>query len=58
MEIINTIKDMDYDELVHLRNAIDKRIYEKVIMSGYKDGFKDGQKSERDRRLLLDGKED
>lgn len=58
MGIIEEIKNMDYDELVRLRSDIDRRIYEKAIMSGYKDGFKDGQKSERDRRLLLDGKID
>lgn len=58
MGIIEEIKNMDYDELVRLRGDIDRRIYEKAIMSGYKDGFKDGQKSERDRRLLLDGNVD
>lgn len=55
MGIIEEIKNMDYDELVRLRGDIDRRIYEKAIMSGYKDGFKDGQKSERDRSSLLDG---
>lgn len=58
MGINEEIKDMEYNDLVHLRNAIDKRIYEKAIMSGYKDGFRDGQQSERDRRLLLDGNDD
>ncbi len=58
MGIIEEIKDMDYYELVRLRGDIDRRIYDKAIMSGYKDGFKDGQKSERDRRTLLDGKVD
>lgn len=58
MGIIEEIKNMDYDELVRLRSDIDRRIYEKAIMSGYKDGFKDGQKSERDRRTLLDGNVD
>lgn len=55
MGIIEEIKNMDYDQLVRLRGDIDRRIYEKAIMSGYKDGFNDGQKSERDRRSLLDG---
>ena len=58
MGIIEEIKDMDYDELVRLRGELDRRIYEKAIMRGYKDGFKDGQKSERDRMSLLDGKID
>lgn len=58
MGIIDEIKNMDYSELVKLREELDRRIYEKALMSGYKDGFKDGQKSERDRKTLLDGKDD
>ena len=58
MGIIEEIKDMDYDELVRLRSELDRIIYEKAIMRGYKDGFRDGQKSERDRKSLLDGKID
>ena len=55
--IPDILNDLDLSELLQLYREIQSVLIDKRYATGYKDGFNDGVKAERDRNLLKPDKE-